>query len=81
MSNEHFFATHYSETLCFNQQGKWVLHIYGAREQRKILTPKQAETYFKDRFPRWSWHSMTERAEQWIEYIKSERVQKGPKRR
>ena len=73
MKDEYLEVSRYYETLYFTQHGEWVLDIQGGI-QRKVLTPKQAEAWFKTRHPRGFWASAVERTNYWLGHTKSKQA-------
>jgi len=80
MKDEYLEVSRYSETLYFTQHGEWVLDILQGN-QRKLLTPKEAQAWFKTRHPRGYWASAIERANYWLESIKLKQAGGRPKRK
>ena len=80
MKDEYLEVSRYSETLYFTQHGEWVLDIQGGI-QRKVLTPKQAEAWYKSHYPRGYWASVIERNNYWLGHIKPKEAGSRPKKR
>ena len=81
MKDEYLEVSRYSETLYFTQHGEWVLDMLDGRGQKKMLAPKQAEAWLKNRYPRTSWVAVIQRANHWLESLKTKQAGGRPERR
>jgi hypothetical protein len=63
MSETTVTVMEFIERLYLTSEGKFKIETHG---QDKTITPRRAENWFKNRFPRRSWNRMSKEAHEWL---------------